>query len=51
MTFNFDKAIEKALLTWYPEDHKLHFDPHHPLGKLLGEWGEFLDCYMNINLM
>jgi hypothetical protein len=40
------KAIEIALRTWYPEDHNLHLNPHHPLGKLLGEWGELLDDYM-----
>jgi hypothetical protein len=43
---NFDKAIEISLRTWYPLDHPLHFNPHHPLGKLLGEWGELLDDYM-----
>lgn len=42
----FDKAIEIALRTWYPKNHNLHFNPHHPLGKLLGEWGELLDDYM-----
>lgn len=44
--FSFDEAVEKALLTWYPKDHPLHMNPHHPLGKLLGEWGELLDDYM-----
>jgi hypothetical protein len=44
--FNFNEAIEIALRTWYPKDHELHFNPHHPLGKLLGEWGELLDDYM-----
>ena len=43
---NFDEAVELALRTWYPKDHPLHFNPHHPLGKLLGEWGELLDDYM-----
>lgn len=47
---DFDGAIKIALRTWYPEDHYLHLDPHHPLGKLVGEWGELLDdvvklCY------
>jgi hypothetical protein len=46
MTFDFDEATEIALRTWYPKDHPLHFNPHHPLGKLLGEWGELLDDYM-----
>ena len=40
------QAIEIALKTWYPKDDGLHFNPHHPLGKLLGEWGELLDDYM-----
>jgi len=39
-------SIEIALRTWYPKDHPLHLNPHHPLGKLLGEWGELLDDYM-----
>jgi hypothetical protein len=43
---NFDEAVELALRTWYPKDHELHMNPHHPLGKLLGEWGELLDDYM-----
>jgi hypothetical protein len=43
---DFDKAVEIAKRTWYPEDHPLHMNPHHPLGKLLGEWGELLDDYM-----
>lgn len=42
----FSEAVEKALLTWYPKGHELHMNPHHPLGKLLGEWGELLDDYM-----
>ena len=41
-------AIELALKTWYPPDHPLHNNPHHPLGKLLGEWGELLDDYMKL---
>jgi hypothetical protein len=40
------KAIELALRTWYSEDDELHFNSHHSLGKLLGEWGELLDDYM-----
>jgi hypothetical protein len=43
---NFNEAVELSLRTWYPKDHPLHFNPHHPLGKLLGEWGELLDDYM-----
>jgi hypothetical protein len=43
---NFNEAIEISLRTWYPKDHPLHLNPHHPLGKLLGEWGELLDDYM-----
>jgi hypothetical protein len=42
----FDEAIEVALRTWYPEGHILRHNLHHPLGKLLGEWGELLDDYM-----
>lgn len=41
----FDEAIKLALRTWYPSNHKLHYDPHHPLMKLTGEWGELLDDY------
>ena len=41
-------AIELALKTWYPPDHPLHLNPHHPLGKLLGEWGELLDDFMKL---
>lgn len=41
-----DEAIRLSLETWYPKDHPLHFDLHHPLGKLVGEWGELLDDYM-----
>ncbi len=41
-----DKSIDYALRTWYAKDHPLHFDLHHPLGKLVGEWGELLDDYM-----
>jgi hypothetical protein len=41
------QAIDIALKTWYPKDHELHLNPHHPLGKLLGEWGELLDDYAN----
>ena len=44
--FDFDKSVEIALKTWYPENHDLHTNSHHPLGKLLGEWGELLDDYM-----
>jgi hypothetical protein len=44
--FNFNKAIGRALLTWYPKGHELHLNPHLPLGKLVGEWGELLDDYM-----
>jgi hypothetical protein len=44
--FDFNEAVELALKTWYSKDHELHFNPHHPLGKLLGEWGELLDDYM-----
>ncbi len=41
-----DHRIDLVLRTWYPKDHPLHFDLHHPLGKLVGEWGELLDDYM-----
>ena len=40
-----NKAIEYALLTWYPKDHPLHLDPRHPAIKLAGEAGELLDLY------
>jgi hypothetical protein len=43
---NFDEAVNLSLKTWYPKDHELHMNSHHPLGKLLGEWGELLDDYM-----
>lgn len=43
-----EKAIEIALRTWYPKDHPLHFRAHHPLGKLVGEWGELIDDYMKL---
>lgn len=42
---NLNKAIEKALLTWYPKDHPLHFVLRHPAIKLAGEAGEILDLY------
>jgi len=40
-----NEAIEYTLKTWYPKDHKLHFDPRHPAIKLTGEAGEILDLY------
>lgn len=40
-----DKAIEYALVTWYPKDHPLHLDPLHPAIGLAGECGELLDLY------
>lgn len=43
MTFQDD--IQKALLTWYPEGHSLHYDLDHPTMKLAGEAGEILDLY------
>jgi hypothetical protein len=43
-----DGAIELALRTWYPKDHPLHNRAHHPLGKLVGEWGEALEDYMKM---
>lgn len=46
--FDFNEAINKALSTWYPKDDPLHFNPHHPLGKLLGEWGELMEDQMKI---
>ncbi len=41
-----NRAIELALKTWPPKNHPLHYELHHPLGKLVGEWGELLDDYM-----
>ncbi len=41
-----NRETELVLKTWYPEDHPLHYDLHHPMGKLVGEWGELLDDYM-----
>lgn len=38
-------AINKALKTWYPKDHPLHFNPLHPALGLAGECGELLDLY------
>jgi hypothetical protein len=43
--FDFDKAVKLALKTWYPAGDSLRSDPHHPLMKLAGEWGELLDDY------
>ena len=43
---SFNEAIRLSLETWYPKDNPLHFGLHHPLGKLVGEWGELLDDYM-----
>ncbi len=40
------ETIKMALTTWYPKNHLLHYNLHHPLGKLVGEWGELLDDYM-----
>ncbi len=45
---SMNEAIELAKRTWYPKDHPLHYELHHPLGKLVAEWGEFLSDYMNI---
>jgi hypothetical protein len=45
---DFNEAVETALKTWYPKDHDLHLNPHHPLGKLLGEWGELMEDQMKI---
>ena len=42
IVFDWSKAIEISLRTWYPKDHDLHLSPHHPLGKLLEEWGELM---------
>lgn len=47
--FNFDEAVELALRTWYPKDHDLHMNPHHPLGKLEGEWGELMEDQMKLH--
>ncbi len=38
-----NEAIETALKTWYPKNHKLHFDPIHPAMGLAGEVGEILN--------
>lgn len=46
VVFNFEKSVDRALRTWYPTGHDLHLNPHHPLGKLAGEWGELLDDCM-----
>ncbi len=43
MTYKPDKHQTKALETWYPIDHSLHFQYRHPLLKLVGEIGEFID--------
>jgi hypothetical protein len=43
--FDFDKAVKVTLRTWYPIGHSYHLAPHHPLGKLAGEWGELYDDY------
>jgi len=44
--FDILVSVELALGTWYPKNHALHLNPHHPLGKLLGKWGKLLDDYM-----
>ena len=42
----FPDAIQKrALLTWYPEGHKLHADRLHPILALAGEAGELANLY------
>ncbi len=43
---NFNEAVEIALRTWYREEDPLHLNPHHPLGKLIGEWGELMNNQM-----
>lgn len=45
MKFQPDLSQQKALKTWYAEDHPLHLDPRHPLIKLAGEAGELLDLF------
>lgn len=46
--FNFNKSVEIALRTWYPESDGLHLNHYHPLGKLIGEWGELMEDQMKI---
>ena len=41
--FQPDEGQLKALVTWYPVDHPLHYGLHHPLMKLVGELGEYID--------
>jgi len=45
MTFQSDESQQLALKTWYVLDHELHNDFNHPLMKLVGEIGEFIDGY------
>lgn len=38
-----DAIQYRALKTWYPLDHELHFDPLHPTLAIAGEAGELAD--------
>jgi len=40
-----DEIQKRALKTWYPEGHELHFETLHPLIALAGEAGELLNLY------
>lgn len=41
--FEPDESQKLCLLTWYPEDHPLHYELRHPLMALVGELGEYLN--------
>lgn len=49
MTYEPDAHQTKALETWYPTNHPLHFAARHPLLKLVGEIGEFIDFYAKVD--
>lgn len=38
-----DAIQERALKTWYPVGHELHFEPLHPTLAICGEAGELAD--------
>jgi len=40
-----DEIQQRALKTWYPNGHALHFETLHPLIALAGEAGELLNLY------
>jgi len=45
MTYQPCPIQQRALKTWYPQNHELHTDPLHPLAGLAGEAGELLNLW------